>query len=85
MKTKSEQSYYNIFENLKIMLNENKINIDFKKINIMTDYEKGLRCAVKKSFPDSPILGCFYHYIKAIFNKCKKLGLVTKKYFLDTF
>ena len=51
----------------------------------MTDYEKGLRCAVKKSFPDSPILGCFYHYIKAIFNKCKKLGLVTKKYFLEAF
>ena len=48
----------------------------------MTDYEKGLRSAVKKSFPVSPILGCFYLYIKAIFNKCKKLGLIKKNIFL---
>ena len=43
-----------------------------------------MRSAIKKSFPDLPILGCFYHYIKAIFTKCKKLGLVTENYFLET-
>ena len=85
MNSKNEKSYYNIFENLKIMLQENNINIDFSKINIMSENEKGLRAAIKKAFPNSSILGCFYHYIKAIFFKCKKLGLITKKYFFKTY
>ena len=30
MKTKNENAYFNVFENIKIMLNELKIKIDFK-------------------------------------------------------
>ena len=85
MKTKNEKSYYNIFENIKLLLNENNITVDFTKINIMCDFERGLRTALKKSFPNTIILGYFFHYIKSIYNKCKKIGLITKKYFLETY
>ena len=62
MKTKYEISYYNLFENIKLMIFENKINVDFSKIYFMTDFESALRNSLKKSFPESAILGCYFHY-----------------------
>ena len=59
--SKNEISYINIFEIFKLLLLlENKINIDFKKIYFMTDFEAGLRNAIKFSFLDSIVLGCFF-------------------------
>ena len=85
MKTKKENSYYNIFETFKIMLNELKINVNFSEIYIMTDFEIGLRKAISKSFPEATLLGCYFHFVKNIFSKFKHLGLLNKKYFLKSY
>ena len=79
MRTKNENSYYTIFENIKVMLNELKLVVDFKKIYIYSDFEKSLRNALKRSFPETPILGCYFHYIKCLFDKFKSLSLMKKK------
>ena len=51
----------------------------------MSDFEIALRNAIKNCFPDSVIVGCFFHYVKAIVNKFKQLGLLKKKYFLNIY
>lgn len=78
LNSKNENSYINEFENFKLLLLENKINIDFNKIYFMADFEEGLRNRIKYSFQNSILLGCYFHYIKSIFNKIKKLGLIKK-------
>ena len=60
MKSKKENSYYNIFETFKIMLNEIKINVVFSEIYIMADFEIGLRKAIKNSFPKATLLGVIF-------------------------
>ena len=75
MTSKSFFLYQNIFENIKTLLSNNNISIDFKKIFIMMDFEKGARKAIKNIFPKSKLLGCYFHYTKALWNKAKKQGL----------
>ena len=76
MKSKKENSYYNIFETFKITLNEIKIKIDFSEIYIIADFEIGLRKAINNSFPKATLLGCYFHFLKNIFLKFKKLGII---------
>ena len=85
MKYKYEICYINLFENLKVMLYENNIDIDFSKIYLMTDFEKALRNALKKIFSNSIILVCYFHYIKSIVTKFKDYGLLNKKFLLKSF
>ena len=57
MKSKSENSYINLFENLKLIIKENNIDIDYSNLLIMSDFEVALRNAIKNCFPDSVIVG----------------------------
>ena len=52
---------------------------------MMTDFENPLRNALKKSFPNSIILGCFFHYLKAIVSKFKEYGLLNKKLLIKSY
>ena len=45
----------------------------------MSNYERSLRNAIKSNFEGIKILGCFFHYAKNIYKKCKDLKLFTKK------
>lgn len=81
MKSKSENSYINLFENLKLIIKENNIDIDFSNLYIMSDFEVSLSNAIKNCFQDSVIVGCFFHYVKAIVNKFKHIGLLKKNIF----
>ena len=85
MKAKRQDSYINQLENFKLITLENKLNIDFSKIYFMYDFEISLRNSLKIVFPNSIILGCFFHYIKAIMKKFKELGLLKKQYFKDAY
>ena len=49
------------------------------------DFEKGARKAIKKVFPKCKLLGCYFHYTKALWNKAKKQGLFKKEIFKDTY
>lgn len=39
---------------------------------IMTDYEGGLRAAVRKCWPSANLRGCWFQYCKAISKRCRK-------------
>ena len=45
----------------------------------MTDFEVNLREAINKLYPDSELLGCYFHYIKNLYSKLKKISLTNKK------
>ena len=52
---------------------------------MMTDFENPLRNALKKSFPNSIILDCFFHYLKATVTKFKEYGLLNKKLLIKSY
>ena len=58
------------------------IKVEFNNIYIMADYKKAFRNVIKKSFPDSVLLGCFFdvHYCKSILKKFKSLGILIKNF-----
>ena len=45
---------------------------------ILSDYEQALRKAIKQAFPSAKLSNCFFHYIKNIRNKTRKLSISKK-------
>jgi len=82
---KSYSLYYNIFSYIKSLINEYSLEINFKKMFIMMDFEKPSRKAIKDIFPECNLMGCFFHFSKALWNKAKKKGLLKKEYFKKTY
>ena len=75
---KSEYLYNLIFNDIKIIIIEAKININSIPKYFMIDFEIGLQKAVKNTFPNVLISGCFFHYVKILWNKAKSYGLCSK-------
>lgn len=42
---------------------------------IMTDFEAGMRKAIRSVFPEAVLRGCYFHFKKAVRTKCDKLML----------
>lgn len=42
---------------------------------IMTDFENGLRKAIKQVYPKATLKGCWFHYCSAVRSKCYDLGM----------
>ena len=78
MSSKDYYLYLNLLRKIKQILEDLKVKIDFKKISFMTDFENGLRKALKNVFNDAPIYGCYFHFIKNLWYKAKKYGLFKK-------
>lgn len=51
--------------------------IKLQPTETMTDYEEGLRLAIKNRWPETRIRGCLWHYKRAIDKKCKNLGMTS--------
>jgi len=47
----------------------------------MADYEKAVREALRKHFPNARISGCWFHYMKAINKAARKFGLAKDEKF----
>ena len=78
MTNKSKDIYNKIFHDLfEIMEN---FNIKTNKIckRIMSDFEYALRNSIKINFPNSKLNGCYFHFIKILWEKAKKLSLCNK-------
>lgn len=58
MTSKSYLSYKKIFQEIKLILNQNKIEWNYNKIRITCDFEKSLLKAIKEEFSTSLIQGC---------------------------
>ena len=84
MSNKSYELYFHIFENLKYLFVYNNINIDFNDLYIMMNFEKGARRAIKTVFPQTHLLGCYFHFAKSLWKKAKKEGLTKKNLLKDT-
>ena len=50
----------------------------------MCDLEKSLLKAIEQEFNKSKINVCFFHYVKALRKKARKLGLTKSKYLENT-
>jgi len=72
---KSECLYRLAFSTLTLICET--LNIKIQPTTIMSDFEKGLRKALLQVFPQCKLLGCFFHYSKALWQKASKLGLRT--------
>ena len=79
LNTKSEEIYNEVFEKIIVLVKSNTSLKSFKDIKIMSDFEIGLRRAIKNKFEDCLLDGCYFHYCKAIWKKIKKLNLFKKK------
>lgn len=76
MTRKTAESYFAVFKYIEDHL------IELEPTETMTDYEDGLRLAIKNRWPSARIRGCLWHYKRAIDRKCKSLGMSNflKKY-----
>ena len=77
MSNKSHMIFKKMFNDFKFLINIQNINIYFKKITIICDFEKSLIKAVKEEFPEAKINGCFFHFVKALWKKIRSLGLTS--------
>ena len=75
LSSKNEEIYLEVFQILKKVIIEHNNNISFDNIKIMSDFELGLRSAIKKIFVGASLQGCYFHYCKSIWKKIKKLNL----------
>jgi hypothetical protein len=65
-------------------MNNEKLKSILYRIKFMCDFEKSLLKAIKQEFNNSKINGCFFHYVKALWKKVRKLGLTKSKYLENT-
>lgn len=73
MTRKTSICYQSVFK----YINKNVMKLE--PIEIITDFEAGLRHAILKSFPNVRLRGCWYHYCAAI--RKKLLFLLTSSLF----
>lgn len=47
---------------------------ELQPASFMTDWEIGLRSALKQSYPNAVIRGCWWHFRRAVHKKCVNFG-----------
>ena len=76
--TKSYEIYDKIIKEFLNYFDMYNIDIKFSDKSIMCDFEKSLRTAIKNNLKDIELRGCYFHYAKAIYKRCKDYHLFTK-------
>ncbi|CAF1423401.1 unnamed protein product [Rotaria sordida] len=70
---KNYETYKLIIQVLKTAIDN--LKLDFKPVYWMSDYEKALTKAIKEELPTTELLGCAFHYSKAIYRNIQVKGL----------
>lgn len=70
MTRKTSQCYSAVFKYI-----EEKMNFKLKPAEFMTDYEEGMRLAIKKRWSNAVIRGCWFHFCRAVDRRFRRLGL----------
>lgn len=70
MTRKTAKSYLAVFR----FIEQNLFKLE--PAEVMTDYEDGMRLAIRTQWPNVIIRGCWFHYVRAILRRCRKLGMV---------
>lgn len=68
MTRKTAESYLAIFEFIEERL------FKFEPKEFMTDFEEGMRSAIRKRWPNVRIRGCWFHFKRAVNKKCRSLA-----------
>jgi len=56
---------------LQFVRDELPLNVDYANIQIITDFEQGLRNAIARVLPEANNSGCWFHYIQVLQNTDK--------------
>lgn len=64
------------------MRNDLQINFDFSNLQIITDFEQGLRNAVMLVMPESLNTGCWFHFIRVSAYYIHSTYNLTVKYYI---
>ena len=51
---------------------------EFNPVIMMADFETSLCNALRETFPQCPIKGCWFHYTQAVIRNIRKLGFTTE-------
>lgn len=68
MSRKTAEAYAAVFDFIETRL------LKLEPKQVMTDFENGLRLAIRKRWPHVDINGCWIHYCRAVQRKCRRLG-----------
>ena len=74
MNGKSQDLYDIVFDSLINIITENR-NIELEVLSIITDTEKALINSVKKYFPNSQRIACYFHYKQDVLRNLRIYGL----------
>lgn len=69
MSNRTAESYSEVFN----FIEKNIFNLN--PLEMMTDFEAGMRNAIRKCYPGAALRGCWFHYSDAIRKRFLKLGL----------
>lgn len=69
MTRKTTKSYKALFSYI-----EDQI-FEMQPAEFMTDFEDGMRLAIKICWPKVKVRGCWFHYCRAILRRCRNLGM----------
>lgn len=69
MTRKTAEAYLAVFDYIETKL------FELQPKEFMTDFEEGMRLAIRIRWPNAVIRGCWFHLCRAIENKTKSLGL----------
>lgn len=75
MSNKKLETYNKIFSTIFDILKIENIKYEPKSIKIMCDFELNFRKSIKFNFTGADLKGCYFHYVKNLWKKAKKLGL----------
>ena len=84
LSNKSYELYDKVIKEFLLFFDNFKIEIDLNNKSIMCDFEHSLRTAIINNIKDIKLRGCFFHFSKSIYKKCKEYGLFTKNRKKDT-
>ncbi|CAI6359323.1 unnamed protein product [Macrosiphum euphorbiae] len=66
--TRMTQSTYESF----LRISEQILPLNYDRLTIITDYERGLMNAVRIIFPHTKLQGCWFHFCQSVIRYCKR-------------
>jgi len=78
MTHKTKDLYSHVFQHLRLTAELNGFSLN--PTLAMCDFEQALRGGIQNVFPQVKLGGCYFHFVKALYEKVKKLGLTSKLY-----
>ena len=75
LSSKTKEVYQLLFSSIKTLFEKHSFVVDFSKIKIYCDFEQALRAVLVSECQGVSIVGCFFHYVKALWHKAAKSGL----------